>query len=72
MKTVKQNETLKTCCVHTSVMTCCLVTLVHWIQHFYTASQFCFTSILLIIVSCIIAVKRSYLHKMVLCAPDSA
>jgi hypothetical protein len=26
MKTIKQNKTLKTCCVHTSVVTCCLVT----------------------------------------------
>ncbi len=30
MKTVKQNETLKTCCVHTSVVTSCLVT-VDWV-----------------------------------------
>jgi hypothetical protein len=25
MKTVKQNKTLKNCCVHTSGVTCCLV-----------------------------------------------
>jgi hypothetical protein len=30
MKIIKQNETLKICCVHTSGVTCCLVIVGQW------------------------------------------